>query len=118
LESTKRKNSVLVSKKKLPESFPDITLPFVPKWATPYWHLFIIRSKDRDGLKKILEAKGASTLIHYPIPPHNQNAYKHLNYKRGDFPLAEKLANEVLSLPMGIHLNEEILEKSVFATGL
>ena len=104
--------------KKLPESFPDVTLPFVPEWATPCWHLFEIRSKDRDGLKKILEAKGASTLIHYPIPPHKQNAYKHLNYKTGDFPLAEKLADEVLSLPIGIHLDEEILDQSVFATGV
>jgi len=104
--------------KKLPDTFPDIILPFVPEWAKPCWHLFVVRSKNRDGLKKILETKGVSTLIHYPIPPHKQNAYKHLNFQAGSFPLAEKLANEVLSLPMGIHLNDEILNKSIFSTGM
>jgi len=120
LDSWTEKREKIASwyEKKLPESFPDITIPFVPEWTKPCWHLFVVRSKNRDELKKNLEKKGISTLIHYPIPPHKQNAYKHLNYKTGDFPLSEKLADEVLSLPIGIHLDEEILEKSVFSEGM
>jgi len=103
--------------KNLPNSFSELKLPIVPKWAKPCWHLFVIRTKNRDQLVKNLEKNGVKTLIHYPIPPHKQKAYNHLGYKQGIFPLAEKLANEVISLPMGIHLNEEILENSVFYKG-
>jgi len=104
--------------KKLPESFPDLILPKVPEWAQPCWHLFVVRSKSRNKLKENLATKGVLTLIHYPIPPHQQIAYQSLGFPKGSFPIAEKLADEVLSLPMGIHLNEKILENSVFATGL
>jgi len=58
------------------------------------------------------------TLIHYPIPPHLQQVYRDLNFDTGSFPIAEKLATEVLSLPIGIHLNIEMLEKSVFVKGI
>ena len=103
---------------KLPITFSELILPKVPEWAKPCWHLFVVRSKNRDNMKDILAKNGISTLIHYPIAPHKQNAYKHLGYETGAFPIAEKLANEVLSLPIGIHVNEKILEQSVFATGL
>jgi len=104
--------------KKLPQSFPDLILPEVPEWAQPCWHLFVVRSKSRNKLKEILSTKGVSTLIHYPIPPHLQIAYQSLGFPKGSFPITEKLADEVLSLPMGIHLDEKILDESVFSTGL
>jgi len=102
---------------KLKSSFEKLILPVIPSWVDPCWHLFVVRSSKRDDLQFKLTKMGISTLIHYPIPPHMQKAYKHLGYSSGSFPIAEKLANEVLSLPMGIHLNEELLERSVFAKG-
>lgn len=86
-----------------------VGLPFVPKWAEPAWHLFVVRSKDRDALQKQLSNSGIGTLIHYPIPPHLQEAYKNLGYQPGDFPIAESMAQEVLSLPIGPHLQSEHL---------
>jgi len=103
---------------KLPNTFPEFILPNVPEWAKSCWHLFVVRTKNRDRIIEILAKHGISTLIHYPIPPHKQKAYKHLGYKIGKFPIAEKLADEVLSLPMGIDLDEKILEQSVFSSGL
>lgn len=78
-----------------------LTLPSVPTWADPVWHLFVVRSKDRMNLKQRLEKNNIGTLIHYPIPPHLQQAYTSLGYASGDFPIAELLASEVLSLPIG-----------------
>ena len=72
------------------------------------WHLFVIRSKQRDTLQKRLTESGVETIIHYPIPPHLQKPYKHLNYK---LPITEMLANEVLSLPLHQTMNEEEIEK-------
>ena len=85
----------------------DLTLPFVPDWAEPVWHLFVIRTARRDALQQHLAANGVSTQIHYPIPPHLSTAYAAAGGKRGDFPLAEKFADEVLSLPIGPHTTAE-----------
>lgn len=79
----------------------DLVLPFVPEWAKPCWHLFVVRSKQRDAFQKHLEQNGVGSLIHYPIPPHLQQAYADAGYSQGAFPLAESMANEVLSLPIG-----------------
>jgi dTDP-4-amino-4,6-dideoxygalactose transaminase len=100
--------------KALPRTFPDWVLPTVPEWADPCWHIFVIRTSNRDIYQSKLTDNGIGTLIHYPIPPHLQKAYEHLQCAQGSYPIAEKMAEEVLSLPMGIHLNEEILEKSIF----
>ena len=80
-----------------------LTLPHVPAWAEPVWHLFVIRTARRDALQAHLAAQGVGTGIHYPIPPHLSHAYRECGWKRGDFPLAEKFADEVLSLPIGPH---------------
>lgn len=74
--------------------------PFVPEWAEPVWHLYVLRHTDRDVFQKRLQDAGIATVIHYPIPPHLQNAYADLGHKAGRFPLSEKLAREVISLPM------------------
>lgn len=84
-----------------------VTLPEVPNWADPVWHLYVIRHPERDALQAHLENCGVSTLIHYPIPPHLQAAYVSLGIQKGALPIAEQLANECLSLPMGPHLSEE-----------
>jgi dTDP-4-amino-4,6-dideoxygalactose transaminase len=81
-----------------------LILPHVPDWADPAWHLYVIRSSDRDGLQKRLNAAGISTLIHYPIPPHMQDAYADLGIAPNDMPLARQLASDVLSLPIGPQL--------------
>jgi dTDP-4-amino-4,6-dideoxygalactose transaminase len=80
-------------------------LPEVPSWASPAWHLFVIRHPRRDELQRRLTVAGVGTLIHYPVPPHAQKAYASSGWSAGSFPLASALANEVLSLPMGPHLS-------------
>lgn len=83
----------------------QLGLPFVPHWADPVWHLFVIRHPNRDHLQKQLSNAGVGTMIHYPIPPHRQSAYVNLGYCQGAFPIAEALATELLSLPIGPHLS-------------
>lgn len=83
----------------------DVVLPHVPEYAEPVWHLYVIRSKLRGVLQRHLESNGVSTVIHYPIPPHWQACYQ--RYKKQSMPLAEKFAEEVLSLPMSSILNSE-----------
>jgi dTDP-4-amino-4,6-dideoxygalactose transaminase len=85
---------------------PDLTLPHVPDWADPVWHLFMVRHPERDLLQKHLTASGVGTIIHYPVPPHLQKAYAEVGYTRGSFPISEKLADDVLSLPMSAHQSE------------
>ncbi|MBN8716001.1 DegT/DnrJ/EryC1/StrS family aminotransferase [Thermomonas sp.] len=81
-----------------------VVLPQVPDWAQPVWHLFVVRHPRRDELQQRLAQAGIQTLIHYPIPPHRQQAYAGLGLAEGALPIAERLAAEVLSLPMGPHL--------------
>lgn len=85
---------------------PSLTLPYVPSYADPVFHLFVIRSLDRDNLMKHLQSNGIQTLIHYPIPPHLSKAYvNHLtNSQNYTLPLSEKLSGEVLSLPISPHM--------------
>jgi dTDP-4-amino-4,6-dideoxygalactose transaminase len=94
----------------LPRALPGSVLPTVPEWAEPAWHLFVVRSRERDALQARLTAQGIGTLIHYPVPPHLQEAYRDLGYRSGSFPIAERLAHEVLSLPISPHLSEEVLQ--------
>lgn len=84
-----------------------LVLPFVPDWADPVWHLFVVRTPNRDALQKHLTEYGIGTMIHYPIPPHLQPAYAELGYHEGAFPISERIHREVLSLPMGPHLTQQ-----------
>lgn len=77
-----------------------IELPKIRQGATSVWHLFVIKTDERDRFQKYLEENGIDTVIHYPIPPHLSRAYKKLGYKKGDFPITEKYAETVLSLPL------------------
>lgn len=88
----------------------DLVLPFVPAWAQPVWHLFVVRTGRRDALQAHLAERGIGTQIHYPTPPHLTPAYHAAGWKRGDFPLAERFAGEVLSLPIGPHVSAEQID--------
>jgi dTDP-4-amino-4,6-dideoxygalactose transaminase len=74
--------------------------PFEPSWSRAVYHLYVIRTDDRDGMMAHLKEAGIGTGIHYPIPLHLQKAYKEMGHKAGDFPVCEKIAAEILSLPM------------------
>ncbi len=97
---TKRKQDI--AKKYINElkSVGDLIMPQVHKNSTHVYHVFCIRTKKRNDLQKYLSENGITTLIHYPIPPHLQKAYKFLGFKRGDFPIAEELAKTSLSMPI------------------
>lgn len=75
-------------------------LPTVREGATHVWHQFVIRCEKRDELIKYLKDKGIGTIIHYPVPPHLAECYEYLGHKAGDYPITEKYANTVLSIPM------------------
>lgn len=82
------------------QNIGDLRLPFVHDNATHVYHLYVVRTAQRDALQQYLTKEGIGTLIHYPVPPHLQNAYKSLGYNQGAFPIAETIANSCLSLPM------------------
>lgn len=84
----------------------NIVLPYVPEWVTPVWHLFVIRSPERDKLQHHLAKSQIATMVHYPIPPHLSEAYTGL-WQKENFPIATQFANEVLSLPMFPDLTRE-----------
>ncbi len=81
-----------------------LSLPFVPEWAAPVWHLYVVRTANRQELTAQLERNGIGWLIHYPVPPHLQEAYRRQQHPAGSLPIAEKLAEEVVSLPIGPHM--------------
>jgi dTDP-4-amino-4,6-dideoxygalactose transaminase len=86
---------------------PDLILPRVAPGTEPVWHQFVIRHPRRDALASTLAERGIGTLIHYPIPPHRSEAYAELASELGPLPIAERLAAEVLSLPIGPELSEQ-----------
>jgi dTDP-4-amino-4,6-dideoxygalactose transaminase len=92
-----------------------VVLPFVPTGAEPAWHLFVIRHEARDRLQAALAGDGIGTLIHYPVPPHLQPAYRELGHAAGDFPVAETIHREVLSLPLWPGMSEAQVEAVIQA---
>jgi dTDP-4-amino-4,6-dideoxygalactose transaminase len=82
----------------------EVVTPFKPLWSQAVYHLYVIRTADREGMMTYLKKAGIGTGIHYPIPLHLQKAYASLHHHVGDFPVAEKAAAEIVSLPMFPHL--------------
>lgn len=78
-----------------------ITLPYVPAWADPVWHVYVIRHRNRDKFAHRLAQSGVGSVIHYPVPPHMQPCYQQLELEQGRFPIAEAIHREVISIPMG-----------------
>jgi dTDP-4-amino-4,6-dideoxygalactose transaminase len=87
-----------------------IQLPAPDSSSEHAWHLFVIRSKERESLQKRLSQEGVSTLIHYPIPPHMQQAYRNLELPRESLPIANRLADEVISLPLSPYIDDKSLD--------
>ena len=84
-----------------------LTAPYEPSWSRAVYHLYVIRTDDREGMMAYLKTKGIGTGIHYPVPLHLQRAYSGLNHRPGDFPVCEKIAADILSLPMYPQLTGE-----------
>jgi dTDP-4-amino-4,6-dideoxygalactose transaminase len=84
-----------------------LVLPHEPSWSKGIYHLYVVRTQNREALMAHLNAAGIGTGIHYPIPLHLQKAYASLRYKKGDFPICEKIAAEIVSLPMYPHLRAD-----------
>jgi dTDP-4-amino-4,6-dideoxygalactose transaminase len=78
----------------------SVVTPYEPSWSRAIYHLYVVRTEDRDGMGMHLKTTGIGTGIHYPIPLHLQKAYSSRHYKAGDFPVCEKVASEIISLPM------------------
>ena len=91
------------------EGIGDLILPEIPARKSHVFHLYVVRTKRRDALQQYLGHEGVGTLIHYPKPIHLHGAYEHLGYKKGAFPVAEQLSNEVLSLPMFPEISDDQL---------
>jgi dTDP-4-amino-4,6-dideoxygalactose transaminase len=85
----------------------DVAAPVAADYGDPVWHLYVIRTQGRDGLRKHLAERGVSTGIHYPVPIHLQQAYADLGYGQGSFPVTEQASDQVLSLPMYAELTPE-----------
>lgn len=100
----------LESLRDLPVQLPKITAD-----TEPVWHLFVIAVHERDRLQAYLSERGIQTLIHYPVAPHRQKAYAHLNLQEGQFPESERYANQVLSLPIGPQLSMAHVEEVIKA---
>ena len=92
---------------------PEIILPGVREGADHIYHQYVIRCKRREQLITYLKDKGISTIIHYPIPPHLAQAYEYLGHKKGDLPITEKYADEVLSIPMFNGMTKEEIDYTI-----
>jgi dTDP-4-amino-4,6-dideoxygalactose transaminase len=92
-----------------------LIVPHVPEWAEPAWHLYVVRTSDREALQGRMTKAGVGTLIHYPIPPHMQDAYAGLGIAADALPLARQLATEVLSLPIGPQLGLDQVHDTIVA---
>src|SRR5262249_10915704 len=95
------------------EALQDTTLdlPCVPDDTQPVYHLYVVRSRDRGTLRAYLKAEGVETLIHYPVPVHLQEAYTGLGRGPGSFPNSERLAHEILSLPLYPEMDGAVVEQ-------
>jgi dTDP-4-amino-4,6-dideoxygalactose transaminase len=109
--NTRRRAIASIYTEKLSET--GLVLPHTPEWTETVWHQYVVRTNDRDKLQKNLAHAGVATMIHYPIPPHRQGAYTDRGSTLGDFPIAENMADEILSLPIGPHLKAAQQEQVV-----
>lgn len=100
-----RRTAIAIAYQEGLNGLANLVLPQCPAWASPAWHLYVVRHPARDAFKDALSLAGVETLIHYPIPPHLQAAYA--DHAKAALPIAGRMAKEVLSLPIGPHLSGE-----------
>jgi dTDP-4-amino-4,6-dideoxygalactose transaminase len=112
-EWTRKRQAAAKRYDEMLSSVEGITAPQQPEWSRAVYHLYVVRVQDRAGLQKHLAEANIDTGIHYPLPLHLQQAYKHFGYKQGDFPVTEKVAAEILSLPMYPQLEAEQQQRVV-----
>ncbi len=93
----------------------SVVTPFEPDWSRAVYHLYVVRVEDRQKLQADLASQNIGTGIHYPVPLHQQKAYAHLGYRAGDFPVTERLAPQIVSLPMFPQLTEQQMQRVVAA---
>jgi dTDP-4-amino-4,6-dideoxygalactose transaminase len=110
-EWNSRRRNCAMEYSRLMGSDDSIRVPFEPSWSRSAFHLYVIRTSDREGMMAHLKERGIGTAIHYPIPLHLQKAYVSLNYSTGDFPVTESASSEILSLPMFPQLSESQRER-------
>ena len=110
-EWTKQRQQIAAWYDEYLKGLDNLILPKVATNATQVYHLYVVRTDRRDELQKYLSENGIGTLIHYPIPPHLQDAYKNLGFKKGDFPIAEELSETSLSLPIWPGMDREVVMK-------
>jgi dTDP-4-amino-4,6-dideoxygalactose transaminase len=106
-EWTKQRQAIAASYNEQLRDINGLSLPVVASGATHVYHLYVVRTAQRDELQDFLHRQGVGTLIHYPVPPHLQQAYAELNMLVGSYPLAEELASTTLSLPMWPGMTEQ-----------
>src|ERR1035441_7705555 len=98
--TAQRRERAAEYKRLLGSADSSVAAPYEPSWSRAVYHLYVVRNADREGLMDHLKKAGIGTGIHYPIPLHLQKAYTAMNYREGDFPVTEKAAAEIVSVPM------------------
>jgi len=89
----------------------SVVTPFEPDWSRAVYHLYVVRVEDRQKLQADLASHNIGTGIHYPVPLHQQKAYAHLGYRAGGFPVTERLAPQIVSLPMFPQLTKQQVQR-------
>lgn len=107
---TDKRRAVAAKYRAALKDVPQVKVPAEMDYAKHVYHLFVIRVNDREKLSDYLNSKGIATGLHYPSPLHLLNAYKYLGYKAGDFPVAEKACNEILSIPIYAEMTDDQIE--------
>jgi dTDP-4-amino-4,6-dideoxygalactose transaminase len=110
-EDNRQRQAIAAQYGELLAGIDGLGLPATPDWADPVWHLYVVRHARRDALAERLAAAGIGTIVHYPVPPHLQPAYAELGFREGDFPIAEAIHREVLSLPIGPGMTPQQVEQ-------
>jgi len=115
LDEWNARRSVIAQLYQVSLSGCGLTLPHIPSWTEPVWHLYVVQHPQRDALQKALADARVGSLIHYPIPPHRQQAYADVKLEKVVFPLAEQMAAQVLSLPIGPAMVESDIQQVISA---
>jgi dTDP-4-amino-4,6-dideoxygalactose transaminase len=92
---------------KMLDPLPGVLTPYEPSWSQAVYHLYVVRTRERDTLAKALNASGIQTGFHYPVPLHHQDCYANWDYAKGSLPITERVASEIVSLPMYPGLTSE-----------